>query len=824
MVIKQTILQAILFCVGLIIIIGCLPDTISSNEDFANAKWIAYEVLPDSMKIFPGSHTASGNKTVGDKLGDKGLKRSVIPMFRKEFYIDDVKQAFIDICGLGHYELYINGSKVGDRFLSPGWTDYTKRYLFNTFDITEYIRSGNNTIGVIVGNGFFNINRERYRKLIVAYGYPRLIFNITLTKENGSVEQVVSDENCKASKSPITYSSIYGGEDYDARLEQDGWAESGFNDSHWNNVLIVKDTIDQFVPEKDYPLKIIQEFEVKNILTSKTGRTIYDFGQNTSGTISIKVKGNRGAVIRIKPDELINNEGNVTQRSGGGPYKYNYTLRGEGLESWQPKFTYYGLRYADVDLIEPEGATENSEILDIRMLHTRNASPTVGSFSCSDTLFNQVFDLINWGIKNNLASVITDCPHREKLGWLEVPYLMGTSIHYNYDVRFLYNKVIDDMLSSQLENGMVPNIAPAYMISRGAFRDSPEWGSASVIIPWLLYKLYGDKEAIVRSYFMMKRYVEYLNSKTENHILSYGLGDWFDLGPDFPGEAQLTPKAVTATSIFYYDLKILIQTAGLLGYKNDVIKYEELSRNVKKAFLEAYFQPNSGVVSTGSQTAYAMPLYTGLIPEEHKPRVFTNLVESIINNNYALTSGDIGYHFLVRVLSHQGRSDILYKMNNRTDVPGYGYQLKKGATSLTESWAALPSVSNNHMMLGHLMEWFYNGLGGIYQDENSIAYNRIVIAPKPVGNIHWVNCSFNSPKGLISSNWKLDNGKYVLNVKIPEETEARIVLPVGYNESKCSVTNLKDGNIIEPGMTDRSFHLPGGSYEISTDQIHEINF
>jgi alpha-L-rhamnosidase len=809
---------------GIIILAGCNPDKVPFNKNFADARWIAYEVLPDSMKILPGLHTARGDKSVGDRLGEKGLKRSVIPFFRKEFYVDDVKHASINICGLGHYELYINGNKVGDRFLSPGWTDYTKRYLFNTYDITEYIRNGNNTIGVIVGNGFYNINRERYRKLIVAYGFPRLIFNITLTKEDGSTEQVVSDKNCKTSKSPITYSSIYGGEDYDARLEQEGWNEPGFDDSNWNSVVIVNDTIEQLIYEKDYPLKVIQEFEVKNGLTSKTGRTIYDFGQNASGIFSIKVKGNRGTVIRIRPDELINDEGNVIQKSGGGPHEYNYTLRGNGLESWQPKFTYYGFRYADVEVIEPEGAIENSEIVDLRMLHTRNASPSVGSFSCSDTLFNQIFNLINWGIRSNMASVLTDCPHREKLGWLEVPYLMGTSIHYNYDVRLLYNKVIDDMISSQLENGLVPSIAPTYMISRGAFRDSPEWGSASVIMPWLLYKLYGDKEALVRSYPMMKGYVEYLNSKTENNILSYGLGDWFDLGPDFPGEAQLTPKAVTATSIFYYDLKILIQTARLLDYRGDIDKYEELARNVKKAFLEAYFQPESSVVSTGSQTAYAMPFYTGLIPEEYKKRVFNNLVDSIIKNNYALTSGDIGYHFLVRVLSHQGRSDILYKMNNRTDVPGYGYQLRKGATSLTESWAALPSVSNNHMMLGHLMEWFYNGLGGIYQDENSIAYNHIVIAPKTVGKIQWVNCSYNSPRGLISSNWKLDKWKFVLNVVIPEGTDASIVIPEGYSDSEYSVTNVENGEIIEPRIADRTFQLEGGNYEITSDRIHEKVF
>ena len=639
-------LSILLFAI--VLYIGCHDSKQDNNQlnTWAQAKWIAYEQLDDSMKVVPGVHGS------GDELGEKAIKRSVVPMFRKEFTVNEnIEKATINISGLGHYELQLNGEKVGDRFLAPGWTNYDKRILFNSYDITSQLKSGANAIGVLVGNGFYNINRERYRKLVIAYGYPKLIFNITIQYKNGSVENIVSDENCSVLPSPITFSSIYGGEDYDATLEHSDWNTAGFNDSDWKKPVIINDSIGILEPETDYPLKVMQEFQVKEILTSKTGRTVYDFGQNASGIVSLKVKGNRGAKVTIRPDELVNEDGNITQRSGGGPFEFNYTLKGDGEETWQPRFTYYGFRYADVEITEPENTTGKTEILELKMLHTRNSAPTVGSFSCSDTLFNQTFELINWGIKSNMASVTTDCPHREKLGWLEQTYLIGPSMHYNFNIQTLYSKIVTDMMDSQLENGLVPDIAPEYVPFQGGFRDSPEWGSAAVIIPWQMYKWYGNETVLEKAYPMMKRYMAYLQTKAENNILSHGLGDWYDLGPKHPGEAQLTPKALTATSIWYYDLQIIANVAEMLGFKEDSKQFENLSAQVKESFLKSFYDKQTGVCATGSQTSYAMSLYTGLIPETDKEKVLSNLVDSIAKNDYALTSGDIGYHFLVRVRS-----------------------------------------------------------------------------------------------------------------------------------------------------------------------------
>ena len=804
-----------LFVLFIVILIGTgcqkLNPVNSELNTWSQAKWIAYELLPDSMKVVPAVHGS------GNGLGEKAIKRSVVPMFRKDFDVaENIEKATINISGLGHYELHINGEKVGDRFLSPGWTNYQKRNFYNTFDITSYLKNGKNAIGVLVGNGFYNVNRERYRKLVVAYGYPKLIFNITIRYKDGTVQNIVSDENCRILPSPITFSSIYGGEDYDATLEQKNWSSAGFDDSKWNVPLLTNDSVNLLFPEEDYPLKVMETFPVKVIKTSKTGRTIYDFGQNASGIISMKLKGNKGAQIRVQPDELINEEGNVTQRSGGGPYEWNYTLNGNEVEIWQPRFTYYGFRYADVEIIEPENSTEKTQILELQLLHTRNSSPTVGSFSCSDSLFNQTFELIKWGIKSNMASVATDCPHREKLGWLEQTYLIGPSMHYNFDIQKLYSKIVTDMMDSQLDNGLVPDIAPEYVPFQGGFRDSPEWGSASVIIPWQMYQWYGNKEVLQNAYSMMKRYVDYLQSKAQNNILSHGLGDWYDLGPNHPGEAQLTPKAITATSIYYYDLKIITKAAELLGFQNDANEYGHLAIQVQQEFLNQFYNRETGVCSTGSQTAFAMPLYTELIPAEDRDMVLQNLVDSIKSNDYALTSGDIGYHFLVRVLSENGRSDILFKMNNRSDRPGYGYQLKQGATSLTESWAALTDVSNNHMMLGHLMEWFYSGLGGIYQAENSVAYNEIIIAPKPVGNIKWVKCFYNSVKGIISSDWEIYGNTFLLKIEIPKDATAKIILPEEYQNSAVKLIDAESQKPMKIKIENGGFKVGSGKYEINS--------
>ena len=476
----------------------------------------------------------------------------------------------------------------------------------------------------------------------------------------------------------------------------------------------------------------------------------------------------------------------VTQRATGHPCYFSYTLKGKDAETWQPRFTYYGFRYLQVEGAVPKENKNPGDlpvVLNLKSLHTRNSAQRVGDFSCSNDLFNRIYRLIDWAIKSNMASVLTDCPHREKLGWLEQAHLMAASIRYIYDVPLLFTKIVQDMKEAQLPNGMIPDIAPEYPVFSGGFRDSPEWGSAYVILPWYLHKWYGDIRPIKENYEGMKRYVNYLSSTATDLIVSHGLGDWFDLGPKNPGPAQLTPKALSATAIYYYNVSILEKAAALLRNNDDVRIYRELGDSIKQAFNNKFFNEEKKQYSTDSQTANAMAIFMVLVDPQNKQVVLENLVDNIKKRNNSLTAGDIGFRYLMRVLEAGGFSNVIFDMNSRTDVPGYGYQLSKGATSLTESWQAYPNVSNNHMMLGHVMEWFYSGLAGIQIDLSAAGFEQIIIKPEIVGDLTWVKGEYNSLYGKIKSSWQLDGDILRMQVTIPVNTVATIYIPTSNVQS-----------------------------------------
>ncbi|UKT65430.1 family 78 glycoside hydrolase catalytic domain [Pedobacter mucosus] len=742
--------------------------------DWKGAKWIAYEKLADSnVNILP---------TDGKK--DKYNGNNILPMFRKEFSAGKpIKKATAFISGLGHFEMTLNGEKVGDDFLAPGWTKYDKEALYVSYDLTKQLKKGKNAIGVMLGNGFYYIPpvKERYKKLKVAFGYPKMICRLLIEFTDGTSANIISNQSWKTAPSPITFSSIYGGEDYNANLEQKAWNLPGFKDIKWKTPILVDGP--KLNAQKEEPVKIFENFSAQTITAVPNNEWVYDLGQNSSAIIELKVQGKKGDTIRITPAELLKADGSVTQKNIGGPSYFTYILKGEGLETWRPQFFYTGFRYLQVKGGVPAGKEnplDKAIIENLKSLHIRNAAEQVGHFSSSNELFNKTFSLIDWAIKSNMVSVFTDCPHREKLGWLEELHLMGSSVRYNYDAAPLFKKSLQDMKNSQLASGLIPEIAPEYVKFEWGgdmFRDSPEWGSSGILMPWYLYQWYGDKQSIIDYYPMMQRYINYLGKKADQHILSQGLGDWYDLGPKPPGVSQLTPMGVTGTAIYHYDLKILEKMATLLGKKADALAYGKLAANVRKAFNSKFFDSKTKQYGTGSQAANAMAIYMGLVEEKDKNAVIENLVEDIRSRKNSLTAGDIGYRYVLRVLEDAGRSDVIFDMNSRSDVPGYGMQIAKGATALTESWAALPTVSNNHFMLGHLMEWFYSGVGGIRQAENSIAFNNIRIEPEVVGDLTSANVSYNSPYGVISTKWTKTDKVFILEVNIPVNTKAAIYFP-----------------------------------------------
>ena len=773
-----------------------------SMQDWNGAKWIAMEPDVDSLKCIEGN---TGKWKDGGPVFDKPVAPYKLPQLRREFTATKpVKRAMAYICGLGQFEMFLNGEKVGDHFLDPAWTKFDKEAQYVAFDITGELRDGKNAVGVMLGNGYYHTPHGCYLKLLFSYGAPKMICKLQIEYADGTAQTVVSDDKWRASESPVTFSSIYGGEDYDASAVQPGWAEPGFDDRKWKKAVLTQGAGVKLIPQISEPLKVMERIPTVRRFRAANGNWVYDLGQNASGIVQLTVRAVTPQSIKLIPGELINDDSTVNQRASGAPFYHVYTARGDGSsETWHPQFTYYGFRYVEVEGAVPAGESNPGalpEVIDITGLHTRNSAAQVGTFACSDPLFNKIHTLIDWAVRSNMASVLTDCPHREKLGWLEVTHLMGGSIQYRYDISRLYAKQVNDMRTAQHANGMVPTIAPQYVTFSPDFIDTPEWGSAFVIIPWNLYEWYGDLAPLRDNYERMKRYVDYLGSRADNHIVAYGLGDWYDIGPDRPGYAQLTSNGVTATAIYYQDVKILERAARLLGKEADVRKYAALASDIKRAFNEKFFDKKTLKYDRDSQTANSIALHMDLVEPQYKAVVRQNLIDDIRRRGNALTAGDVGYRYVLRALEENDASEVIYDMNSRYDVPGYGYQLAHGATCLTESWQAYREVSNNHCMLGHLMEWLYSGLGGIRQSPGSAAYKEIVIRPQVVGDIHSAAVSFRSPYGLIRSEWSDSPQQYRQRVEIPANTTALVYLPA-VDPAAVSESGVPLGEV--PGLSVR---------------------
>jgi len=740
-----------------------------------------------------------------------------LPIFRTGFQIPKkLSSATLLISGLGQYEVHLNGHPVTDALLTPGWTDYRKHVFYDTYDVTSLLQRGGNAIGVMLGNGMYSIpaTESRYAKFRGSFGPPKLIVQLQLRFDDGTQSVVASNAQWKSAPGPITFTSIYGGEDYDARLEQPGWDTAAFNDGSWAAAREVPGPGGELIPESIPPVKAFQRFATIAVTHPKPGLTVYDLGQNFAGWPEIAVSGAAGTSVRMLPGELLDANGFVTQRGEGGspdsPTTFNYVLKGQGIEHWHPRFSYYGFRYVQVETSSPVDLK-----IDGRFLH--DAVNVDGTFTSSDVLFNRIHALINRAMLSNMMSVLTDCPHREKLGWLEETHLAGAALMYNYDLQALYNKISNDMADSQLADGLVPDIAPEFPVFGGPFRDSPEWGSAVVLSPWVAYQFYGDVATLRSHYASMQRYVAYLGSKTKDHLLAYGLGDWYDIGPRAPGESQLTGKGVTASAIYYQDLTTLARIANLLGAPQDAARYTAEAVEVKAAFNQRFFHAESNQYDTGSQTANAMPLVVGLVPEDQRAAVLDHLVADIRKHTNHVTAGDVGFHYVVRALTDGGRSDVLYDMLSRTDKPSYGDQLAHGATALTEAWDANPASSQNHFMLGHAEEWFYRGLAGIDLDMSRATDERILLHPAIVGTIESVSASFQSRLGLIRSSWSRKGDRLHLELTVPAGATATATLPSGkaaaIRVNGAPLTSSAKLREIHATGTQVSLVLAGGTYQ-----------
>jgi len=696
-------------------------------------------------------------------------------LLRREFTVKPkLRRALLHVCGLGCYEVSLNGRKAGNALFPPGWTKYDKTCLYDAYDVTELLRPGRNAAGLLLGNGMYNVVGGRYTKFTGSFGPLKAIAQLRLEYADGSTELIGSDANWRLAPGPITFSCVYGGEDYDARLEPAGWNQPNFDDSKWDVASVLKGPGGKLkgLSCAAPPIEAFDVLKPVSIKPLKPGVTVFDLGQNAALMPRLKVHGTAGSVVKMIPAELLGNDGAV---AGLGAY-WKFTLADGGSQSWFPKFFYYGCRYLQIECQAPA----NSDLPVVETLEgvvVHSSSAPVGEFECSNPLFNRIRTLVRWAQRSNMMSVMTDCPHREKLGWLEEDHLNGPSLRYEFDLAQLFAKVMNDMADSQRPNGLVPDIAPEYVQFNGGFVDSPEWGSAFILVPWQQYEFTGDLELLRRHYDGLKRYVAYLGSRATNHIVSHGLGDWYDIGPKPPGVAQLTPIALTATAFYYYDAAILARTAALLGHANDAKQYGELAGQIRTAFNQKFFNPSTGHYAAGSQCGNAIPLVMDIVAPPDRQAVVDALVKDVQDRGNALTAGDVGYRYLLRALAEGGRSDVIYAMNNQSEKPGYGYQLKQGATSLTEAWDAGRASSQNHFMLGQIMEWFYRDLAGIGCGPEGAGFKKILIQPTVPGDLTWVKASYNSIHGVIVSDWKREGGQFALDVTIPANTTATVYVP-----------------------------------------------
>lgn len=766
--------------------------------------WIG-AVRADSARIPAGKRFLSWEMGTPEY---KAIWKNINPLSKKSILLrkgfiakKEIKEAVVSICGLGHYELTVNGKKVGDGEFAPYWSDYDKTIYYNTFDITSFLKKGENVFGVLLGNGFFNTQGGRYSKLKVSFGAPTLLFRTIIRYTDNTSEEISSDKSWKYSFSPITFNDIYGGEDYDARLEQKGWDKPGFNDSTWKPVVIQENPKGKLTPQKGYPIKIMEQLpfkSVKNLSKAECDSSsirskrrvdysamVFDMAQNLSGYPQITVSGKRGDTITLFVGETVFPEGVVDQRQTGRPHYYSYVLKGNGDETWHPRFSYYGFRYIQVEgaVLKGEKNPRKLAVLkDIKSCFVYNSAPQISSFECSNALFNKTHVLIQKAIQSNMQGVFTDCPQREKLGWIEQLHLNGPVLLYNYELKDFMPKIMQDLVDAQQPDGSVSSIAPMYNIfgnNKGfdEFGVSPEWGSSILIMPWMYYEFYGDSSLIVNNYQPMRRWVDYLTSRAQNHILSFGLGDWYDYGDFKAGYSRNTPVPFVATAYYFYALKYLVKSAEMVGNTYDAAHYAALANEVRKTLNTKFFNSATKQYANGSQTANAMAIYMAIVEPENKKAVLDNLVKDIKAHGNRLTTGDIGNRYLFQTLATNGLNELMYNMFNHEEAPGYGFQLKYGATSLTEQWDPRTGASWNHFMLGQIDEWFFASLAGIQTAPKRPGMQHIIIKPEIVGDIHYVKASTESANGRIDVSWQIKNKIFNLEVNVPENTTADIYLP-----------------------------------------------
>lgn len=735
-----------------------------------------------------------------------------LPLLTDDFTLPQpVRRARLYIAGLGIYDATVNGEPVGDAVLEPANTDYGERVQYATYDVTDRLRAGTNTLGVALGNGMSNVisTADRYRKLYGNRSDPKLIARLEVTLADGRVRAITSGDDWRTVLGPTTSSNWYGGEDYDARREIAHWNEPGGDRRGWQHAVTVEAPGTAGHPaalsaRETEPIRVVETLTGKEVEGAEDSR-VFDLGRNIAGRPEITVRAPAGSTVRIYPAESLK-DGRAFQSISnvGAPVWDSYTTRGGGSETWHPRFGYHGFRYLELKGV-PEGAT-----VAVRgeVLRTDNAS--AGDFTSSDALINDIHALIRRAIESNMMSVLTDCPSREKLGWLEQDQLVFPALAGNYDMRAQLRKIVRDMADAQTTDGLIPSTVPEYTSLPGAYRNDANWGGAFVLVPWQLYLTYGDKDILTTYYSRMRRYAAFLQTQVSGGILDYGLGDWFT--PD-----RTFPRAVAGTYGYWRVVDTLGRIAAVLGDDEAAGAYRAKAGVSTRALAAKYYDSATGTFGGGGQGAEALALDMGAYPAGERDRLLAHFVTSVKAAGHHLLLGEISLPAAFRVLSAADRDDIIHAIATQTTSPSYGYQVRAGNTTLGESWDGGPGQSQNHFMLGAIDSWFTSRVAGIAQTPGSVGYAELLIDPAVEADMTSASASYRTPYGVARTAWQRDADRFRLKVDVPVGSTADVHVPSSGGPAEAP----PGAGLVHTTGTEAVYHVGSGRWTFRSTLPHD---
>jgi alpha-L-rhamnosidase len=714
------------------------------------------------------------------------------PLLRREFSLrSGIRSARLYVTSLGLNAIELNGQPVTDAVFRPGWTSYNKRLQYDTYDVTRFVHAGVNAIGATLGDGWYR-GHFGFEGMRNNYGTGLgLLAQIVVRYASGEWQIIGSDDHWKASTGPILLSNLYDGETYDARLEKEGWSRPGYNDGSWRGVKPLERVSASLVAPVGPPARRKQEIKPLRIIHTPAGETVFDLGQNMVGWVRLKVSGPAGTVVRLRHAEVLDKAGNFyTANLRDAKQTVQYTLKGGGMEIYEPHFSFHGFRYVAID-----GFPDTPTLDAITGIVVYSDLEQTGTFTSSNALLNRLQENIVWGQRGNFLDVPTDCPQRdERMGWTGDAQVFSRTAAFNMDVSGFMAKWLADVAADQKSDGAVPWVIPDVLSKGEGTAGSAGWSDAAVIVPWNMYEAYGDTTLLRRQYASMRKWVEYERAQAGFTLLwtkGFHFGDWLAFQttrPDYPGAT--TDKDLIATAYFAHSTDLLARSAGVLGNVDDAREYRNLFERIRAAFQHEYVTP-TGRLTSNTQTAYVLALDFNLIPESLRASASARLANDVREMGH-LTTGFLGTPALTRMLSENGYLTDAYKLLLNEDYPSWLYEVKHGATTIWERWDGEKPDSTfedagmnsfNHYAYGAVGDWMYRVLAGLNSDPEEPGYRHIVIRPQPGGGLTYANATLMTPYGEAASGWKIEGSRLHVIARIPANTYATAYLPAARSDA-----------------------------------------